>query len=155
MQLYKNKYNQLLFLIFLLLVLLITCLYKKQIYNIVLKHIKNINKIIKYYNNNPKINNQKINNQNTNININNHHTKKYSHCTNISCSDEKNNGYTARPFYKYSSFGKTTANQEIKPIIYNSVLLPEKELPKKVGVKTYCDYGNRHELELCAINDVQ
>ena len=48
---------------------------------------------------------------------------------------------------------KTEFIAEPKKIVYNTKNYPEEELPQSVSVRTYCLYNNKHELELCAIND--
>jgi hypothetical protein len=48
---------------------------------------------------------------------------------------------------------KTEFTAEPKKIVYNTKKYPEEELPQPVNVRTYCLYNNKHELELCAIND--
>lgn len=48
---------------------------------------------------------------------------------------------------------KTEFIAEPKKILYNTKNYPEEELPQPVSVRTYCLYNNKHELELCAIND--
>ena len=78
----------------------------------------------------------------------------YKDCNNYSCSNKIFNGYNANANSinntKYTPINFKTKSKQIK---YNKINYPTPitELPKEVKVRTYCNFGNRHEI--CDIND--
>lgn len=65
-------------------------------------------------------------------------------------NEQENNNF--KPKEEEITYAKTDANQETKPIVYKFDELNNNK--KQLKVKNYCNGGNRHELELCAINDL-